>query len=131
MDEGRSINEGVSMEIVRPDFTPRLLEAHARPMLPRTDGPIRVGILHNRKQNADVLIGRLAANLAHDLGGEVVFVGTTSFLPLARYETARRGVIDPRMVILDHPLGGVPADAIAQRADDARNAVAELIATAR
>ena len=43
-------------------------------MLPRTAGPIRVGVLHNRKQNADVLIGRLAANLAHDLGGEVSFV---------------------------------------------------------
>ena len=38
-----------------------------------------------------------------------LFVGTTSFLPLARYETARRGVIDARMVIVDHPLGGVPA----------------------
>ena len=62
------------MKIVRPDFTPRLLEAHTRPMLPRTDGPLRVGILHNRKQNADVLIGRLATNLAHDLGGEVSFV---------------------------------------------------------
>jgi len=62
------------MKIVRPDYTPRLLEAHTRPMLPRIDGPLRVGILHNRKQNADVLIGRLAANLAHDLGGEVSFV---------------------------------------------------------
>ena len=43
-------------------------------MLPRTDGPIRVGVLHNRKQNADVLIGRIAENLARDLGGEVSFV---------------------------------------------------------
>ena len=66
--------EGVPMKIVRPDFTPRLLEAHTRPMLPGIDDPIRVGVLHNRKQNADVLIGRLAANLAHDLGGEVAFV---------------------------------------------------------
>ena len=62
------------MKIVRPDFTPRLLEAHTRPMLPRIDGPVRVGILHNRKQNADVLIVRLAENLARDLGGEVSFV---------------------------------------------------------
>jgi ABC-type phosphonate transport system ATPase subunit len=60
-----------------------------------------------------------------------VFVGTTPFLPLARYETARRGVIDPRMVIVDHPLGGVPADDIAQRADDARKVVADLINDAR
>ena len=58
-------------------------------------------------------------------------MGTTPFLPLARYETARRGVIDARMVIVDHPLGGVPADDIAQRADDARAFVAELIARAR
>jgi len=60
-----------------------------------------------------------------------VFVGTTPFLPLARYETARRGVIDARMVIVDHPLGVVPAVDIAQRADDARAFVAELIARAR
>ena len=60
-----------------------------------------------------------------------IFVGTTSFLPLARYETARRGVIDARMVIVDHPLGGVPADDIIQRADDARKVVADLITTAR
>lgn len=58
-------------------------------------------------------------------------MGTTPFLPLARYETARRGVIDARMVIVDHPLGGVTADAIVQRADDARNVVADLIAGAR
>ena len=62
------------MKIVRPDFTPRLLEAHTRPMLPRRDTPLRVGVLHNRKQNADVLIGRLAENLARDLGGTVSFV---------------------------------------------------------
>ena len=60
-----------------------------------------------------------------------MFVGTTSFLPLARYETARRGVIDARMVIVEHPLGGVPADDIRQRADDARAVVADLIADAR
>ena len=60
-----------------------------------------------------------------------IFVGTTPFLPLARYETARRGVIDPRMVIVDHPLGGVPADDIAERADSVRKIVADLIALAR
>ncbi|HUP73679.1 MAG TPA: hypothetical protein VM282_11625 [Acidimicrobiales bacterium] len=56
-----------------------------------------------------------------------IFVGTTPFLPLARYETARRGVIDPRMVIVDHPLGGVPADDIERRADLVRKVVADLI----
>jgi hypothetical protein len=58
-------------------------------------------------------------------------VGTTPFLPLARYETARRGVIDARMIIVDHPLGGALAADIVQRADDARAFVAELIERAR
>jgi hypothetical protein len=62
------------MKIVRPDFTPRLLEAHSRPMLTRVSGPLRVGVLHNRKQNADVLIGCLAENLARDIGGELVYL---------------------------------------------------------
>lgn len=83
------------MKIVRPDFTPRLLEAHTRPMLTRIDGPIRVGILHNRKQNADVLIGRLAANLAHDLGGEVDFVDAKDHAaipaPVAMLDAAAAG----------------------------------------
>ena len=83
------------MKIVRPDFTPRLLEAHTRPMLPRTDGPLRVGILHNRKQNADVLIGRLATNLAHDLGGEVSFVDAKDHAaipaPVAMLDAAAEG----------------------------------------
>jgi hypothetical protein len=35
------------------------------------------------------------------------------------------------MVIVDHPLGGAPADEIRQRADDSRALVAELIAAAR
>jgi hypothetical protein len=60
-----------------------------------------------------------------------LFVGTTPFLPLARYETARRGVVDPRMIIVDHPLGGAPPDDIRQRADEARKLVAELIEHAR
>jgi hypothetical protein len=60
--------------IHRPDFTPRLLEPHAVPRLPRGATRIRVGVLHNRKQNADVLICRLAENLAADLGGDVTFI---------------------------------------------------------
>ena len=58
-------------------------------------------------------------------------MGTTPFLPLARYETARRGVIDPRMVIVDHPLGGALADDIAQRADDAASVRRRLDCPAR
>lgn len=59
--------------IHRPDYTPRLVEAHRRPTLP-TSGPYRIAILHNRKHNADVLMARLAQHLASDLGGEVVSI---------------------------------------------------------
>ena len=62
------------MKIIRPDFTPRLLDARAMVKLPRALDPLRIGIVHNRKQNADVLITRLAENLAVDMGGEVVFI---------------------------------------------------------
>jgi hypothetical protein len=40
-------------------------------------------------------------------------------------------VIDPRLIIVEHPLGGTPPDDIRQRADDARKFVAELIEHAR
>ena len=60
-----------------------------------------------------------------------MFVGTTPFLPLARYETARRGVVDARMIIVEHPLGGTPADDIVERADAARAYVADVIERAR
>lgn len=49
-----------------------------------------------------------------------MLVGTESFLKLARYETARRGVIEPRMVLVEHPLGGADEAAIVARADAAR-----------
>jgi hypothetical protein len=62
------------MRIHRPDFTPRLVSERPAPRLVRGDEPVRIGVLHNRKQNADVLIGRLAQNLADDLGGVVVYV---------------------------------------------------------
>jgi hypothetical protein len=64
----------VLVKIVRPDFTPRLLEPHTRPMLTSISGPLRIGVLHNRKQNADVLIGRLAENLAKDVGGDLTYL---------------------------------------------------------
>jgi hypothetical protein len=60
-----------------------------------------------------------------------LFVGTTPFLPLARYETARRGVVDARMIIVEHPLGGALADDVVLRADAARAFVADLIERAR
>jgi hypothetical protein len=62
------------MRIHRPDYTPRLVGERPANRVTRDNEPIRVGVLHNRKQNADVLIGRLAQNLADDLGGVVVYV---------------------------------------------------------
>ena len=51
-----------------------MLDGRTPNRLPRNAGSLRIGILHNRKQNADVLIGRIAENLAADLGGEVVYI---------------------------------------------------------
>ena len=60
-----------------------------------------------------------------------LFVGTTSFEPLGRYELARRGLTEARALFVEHPLGGVdPADVIL-RADAARKAAAEFIEAAR
>ena len=76
--------------IHRPDYTPRLVEAHRRAMLPAI-GPYRIAILHNRKHNADVLMGRLAAHLAADLGGEVVSI-----------DAKDRAAIPAPVELLDH-----------------------------
>jgi hypothetical protein len=60
--------------IIRPDYTPRLVDAHPTPRLRADRGRLTVAVLHNRKHNADVLLGRLAENLAADLGGSVVSI---------------------------------------------------------
>ena len=63
------------MKIVRPDFTPRLLEAHTRPMLPRTDGPVpRRRTPQSQAERRRARSAGSPTNLAHDLGGEVSFV---------------------------------------------------------
>jgi hypothetical protein len=56
-----------------------------------------------------------------------LLVCTDAFLPLARYETARRGIADPRLVIVEHPLGGVSPDDVLARADAVRGEVLKSV----
>ncbi len=56
-----------------------------------------------------------------------IFVGTTPFIPLARYELTRRGVLEPRTVFVEHPLGGAEPGEILTRADGAREIVARSV----
>jgi len=57
-----------------------------------------------------------------------VLVVTTPFVPLARYEAERRGMPDARMVVIEHPLGGIAADEVLRRADAVRALVLALVA---
>jgi len=54
-------------------------------------------------------------------------VVTEPFLPLALYEAERRGMTDPRIVVIEHPLGGTEVDEIVQRAAAARHDVLALV----
>jgi hypothetical protein len=55
-----------------------------------------------------------------------ILVVTTSFLPLVRAQAKARRA-DPRLVVVDHPVGGLSPDELAGRADAAyAGVVAEL-----
>ena len=56
-----------------------------------------------------------------------VLVVTEPFLPLALYEAERRGMSDPRVVVIEHPLGGTEPDEIVRRAAAARHDVLALV----
>jgi len=60
-------------------------------------------------------------------GVPAILVVTEPFLPLALYETERRGLVDPRIVVIEHPLGGTEADVIVERASAARAKVRGLV----
>ena len=66
----------MSLRLYRPDRTRGGLGR--RPALPIEvpDAGMRVGVVHNRKMNAGLLIGELAANLAKDVSGDVVYIDT-------------------------------------------------------
>ena len=56
-----------------------------------------------------------------------ILVVTEPFLPLALYEADRRGMSDPRIVVIEHPLGGTEPEEIVRRAAAARDDVLALI----
>jgi hypothetical protein len=56
-----------------------------------------------------------------------ILVVTEPFLPLALYEAERRGMPDPRVVVIEHPLGGTDPDEIIRRAGAARSKVLDLV----
>jgi hypothetical protein len=66
----------VPIRLYRPDRTTGGLGR--RPALPIDIPPagLRVGVVHNRKMNAGLLIGELAANLAKDVEGDVAYIDT-------------------------------------------------------
>ena len=59
-----------------------------------------------------------------------ILVVTEPFLPLALYEAERRGMPDPRVVVIEHPLGGTEPDEIVRRAAAARADVLALLGKA-
>ena len=64
------------VRLYRPDRTSGGLRAVTRNAAAIPDAGLRVGVVHNRKMNAGLLIGELAANLAKDMQGDVVYVDT-------------------------------------------------------
>ena len=56
-----------------------------------------------------------------------ILVVTEPFLGLAKYEAERRGMTDPRIVVIEHPLGGTEPDEIVRRAAAARDDVLALM----
>ena len=66
----------MTIRLYRPDRTRGGL-GRLSPVPVDVTGPgIRVGVVHNRKMNAGLLIGELASNLAKDMQGDVVYVDT-------------------------------------------------------
>jgi len=59
-----------------------------------------------------------------------LLVVTEPFVPLARYESERRGLPDTRMVVIEHPLGGIAAEEVLRRAAAVRDDVLALVARA-
>lgn len=60
-------------------------------------------------------------------GVPAILFGSTAFVPLARSIAQTSGLTDLRMVIVDHPLGGISEDDLAQRIDDAYDQIVELL----
>lgn len=93
------------------------------------------------RDEADVVItgaadcGSCSAYSVHDAvelercGVPTVLVTTTRFEPVARALAAATGLADLRMLVVDHPIGGVDHDTLLRRADAAVDALAALFTT--
>jgi len=66
----------LSVRLYRPDRTRGGLGRRTALPITLPEAGLRVGVVHNRKMNAGLLIGELAANLAKDVSGDVVYVDT-------------------------------------------------------
>ena len=66
----------MTIRLYRPDRTSGGLAPVTPVPVDVTGAGLRVGVVHNRKMNAGLLIGELAANLAKDVHGDVVYVDT-------------------------------------------------------
>ena len=66
----------MTVRLYRPDRTRGGLARLSPLPIDAPAAGLRVGVVHNRKMNAGLLIGELAANLAKDLQGDVVYVDT-------------------------------------------------------
>ena len=66
----------MTVRLYRPDRTRGGLPRLTPLPIDIPDAGLRVGVVHNRKMNAGLLIGELAANLAKDIHGDVVYVDT-------------------------------------------------------
>ena len=58
-------------------------------------------------------------------------MATASFAALARQAADAYGFPDARIVVVEHPLGGISEDAVLARADRAVDAVLELVTGTR
>ena len=66
----------MTLRLYRPDRTRGGLARISPVPIELPGAGLRVGVVHNRKMNAGLLIGELAANLAKDVHGDVTYVDT-------------------------------------------------------
>lgn len=57
-----------------------------------------------------------------------MLVATTAFEKLARRHAGYRGLPEPRMIVVDHPLGGLLPDEVVRRAAGATERLMKLVA---
>src|SRR5262249_8020431 len=104
--------------------------------------PCAADVFARVRAEADVVItgaadcGSCTAYSVHDTvelercGIPTVLLTTTRFRPVVAALADATGLPEIRVLVLDHPIGGVDRDTLHRRADDARDALAALFTTA-